>query len=140
LLVFQHFDLPAEFYSSFAGALAALIFSALITYYVWQKSKKISKDTKAQIIQTLLSEIELNLNNVANFVQGCKEGSHVMPFVNASIHRNSFWPKFLIDYPHSSFELSHRRRGVPGKGAGGSCIFPPARPLSLSWPGPGCGH
>lgn len=106
LFGFHFISLPAEFYSSFAGALVAVVFSALISYYFWQKTKKQSKDTKAQIIQSLLSEIELNLNNIANFIKGCKEGTYFTPFTTAIMQRNIFWPRFLTDYPHPSFELT----------------------------------
>jgi len=106
LFSFHFISLPAEFYSSFAGALAALVFSALISYYFWQKTRKQSKDTKAQIIQTLLSEIELNLNNIANFIKGCRDGTYFHPFSTALMQKNLFWPRFLTDYPTPSFELT----------------------------------
>lgn len=106
LFIFNYIILPPEFYSAFAGALAAMIFSAFISYYLWRKQQRLSKDTKAQIVQTLLSEIELNLNNISNFIKGCKEGTYFAPFKRASIQSTLFWPRFLIDYPHPSFELT----------------------------------
>lgn len=106
LFVFNFITLPPEFYSAFAGALVAIVFSALISFYFWRKQQKLGKDTKAQIIQTLLSEIELNMNNIANFIKGCKEGIYFTPFKTATIQRTLFWPRFLTDYPHPSFELT----------------------------------
>jgi len=106
LFVFNYITLPPAFYSAFAGALVAITFSALISYYFWQKQKKLSKDTKAQIIQSLLSEIELNMNNISSFIKGCKEGTYFTPFKTALMQRNLFWPRFLTDYPHLSFELT----------------------------------
>ena len=108
LFIFNYITLPPEFYSAFAGALAAIMFSALISYYIWQKQKRLSKNTKAQIVQTLLSEIQLNMNNIANFIKGCKEGTYFTPFNTASIQRISFWPRFLTDYPHPSFDLTQQ--------------------------------
>jgi hypothetical protein len=105
LFVFNYIKLPAEFYSAFAGALAAIIFSALISYVFWMKQQRLSKDTKAQIIQTVLGEAQLNMNNVADFIKGCKEGTHFMPFITASIQKTSFWLRFITDYPHPTFEL-----------------------------------
>jgi len=98
--------LPSEFYSAFAGALVAITFSALISYYFWQKQKKLSKDTKAQIVQSLLSEIELNMNNISIFIKGCREGTYFMPFKTAFMQKNLFWPRFLTDYPYPHFELT----------------------------------
>jgi len=106
LFVFNYIILPPEFYSAFAGAVAALIFSAILYFIFWQRIKKLSKSTKAQIIQTLLNEIELNLNNIVNFVQGCTEGIHFLPFMTAQQQKFNFWPRFLTDYPHPSFELT----------------------------------
>lgn len=106
LFVFNFITLPREFYSAFAGALAAIVFSAFISYYFWRKQQKLGKDTKAQIIQTILSEIELNMNNIANFIKGCKDGIYFTLFSTASIQKALFWPRFLMDYPHPSFELT----------------------------------
>jgi len=105
LFVFNYIKLPPEFYSAFAGALVAIIFSAFFSYYFLKKQQTLSKDTKAQIIQTVLIEIQLNMNGIANFIKGCKEGTYFTPFFTAFVQRNSFWPRFIIDYPHPSFEL-----------------------------------
>lgn len=108
LIGFMKFKLPPEFYSSFAGALAALLFSSLVTFYIWQKANKQSIKTKAQIVQTLLSEVELNLGNIAGFIRGCKEGTYFQPYTAAVMQKNLFWPRFLTDYPHPSFELTQK--------------------------------
>ena len=108
LLGLQIITLRPEFYASFAGAAAALIFSALVTYYFAQKTNKQNQDTKAQIIQTLLIEIQLNLNNIANFIKSCREGRHFQFYATATMQKNFFWPKFLLDYPHPSFELTQQ--------------------------------
>ena len=105
LFIFNYINLPPEFYSAFAGALAAIIFSVVISFYFWRRQVKLSRDTKAQIVQTLLSEIELNMNNIANFIKGCKEGTYFTPFTTASVQKSNFWPRYLIDYPHPPFEL-----------------------------------
>ena len=106
LFIFNFIKLPSEFFSAFAGAFIALIFSALLSFFFWQRGKKLSKDTKAQIIQTLLNEIELNLNNIVIFVQECREGTHFLPFMTSQQQKFNFWPRFLTDYPHPSFELT----------------------------------
>jgi hypothetical protein len=106
LFLFGHLRLPAEFFSSFAGALAALLFSAVISYYFWRKTQKQTKNTKAQILQSLMNEVELNLNNIANFIKGCRDGTFFQPFIAASAQKNLFWPRILTDYPHLSFELT----------------------------------
>ena len=106
LFVFNYITLPPEFYSAFAGAFVALIFSTVLSFIFWQRGKKLSKSTKAQIIQTLLNEIELNLNNIVSFVQGCREGTHFLPFMTSQQQKFNFWPRFLTDYPHPSFELT----------------------------------
>lgn len=106
LFVFNYVTLRPEFYSAFAGAFVALIFSAILSFILWQRGIKLSKSTKAQIIQTLLNEIELNLNNVVSFVQGCREGTHFLPFMTSQQQKFNFWPRFLTDYPHPSFELT----------------------------------
>ena len=106
LFIFNFIKLPSEFFSAFAGAFVALIFSATLSFIFWQRGKKLSKSTKAQIIQTLLNEIELNLNNIVSFVQGCREGTHFLPFMTSQQQKFNFWPRFLTDYPHPSFELT----------------------------------
>jgi len=106
LFIFKLITLPSAFYASFAGALAALVFSVIVSYYAWQKANKQSKDTKAQIVQTLLSEVELNLGNIAIFIKGCREATYFHPYVVGAMQKNLFWPKFLTDYPHPSFEIT----------------------------------
>lgn len=105
LFVFSFIKLSPEFYSAFAGAIAATIFSGLLTYILWTRQQKLSKDTKAQIIQTILSEIQLNMNNVADFIKGCKDGTHFMPYTAALVHKNNLWYRFIIDYPQPAFNL-----------------------------------
>ena len=93
LFIFNYITLPPEFYSAFAGAFVALIFSATLSFIFWQRGKKLSKSTEAQIIQTLLNEIELNLNNIVSFVQGAREGTHFLPFMTSQQQKFNFLAK-----------------------------------------------
>jgi hypothetical protein len=106
LYLFKFIEARPEFYSSFFGSLAAIIFSGLIAIYFWQKSVKISKDTKAQIVQILLNEIELNLNNISTFISGFKYRTWFLPFKLSQSQKLIFWPKFLLEFPQPSFELT----------------------------------
>ncbi len=106
LYLFKFIEVRSEFYSSFFGSLAAILFSGLITIYFWQKGVKISKDKKAQIVQILLNEIELNLTNIFTFISGFRSGNVFLPFKLSQSQKLIFWPKFLLDFPHPSFELT----------------------------------